>query len=163
MSPTSRRRPTALSWGSNANSLCSYATFLRTARQDFDQAETYYQRAIDADPHHTNYAGLLYALGQAQLAEPLAQQTLDAPLRPETDLVELEVRFYRYANSDDRSDLPRIHELLEDGVRSPGWDLSLNLERAKERGHPEYAFLERLAAVIADEEDISVLEWPRAA
>ena len=43
-----------------------------------------------------------------------------------------------------------LHGLIADGVRSPGWDLVANVDRAVESGHPEPELLADLAHVIAE-------------
>jgi hypothetical protein len=69
--------------------------------------------------------------------------------------------FYRYAHSKDEGlqnkTLKEIKKILGDGVRSPGWDLSGNVERAVKDGHPQPEFLRKLAKVVSDEADIKSL------
>jgi hypothetical protein len=75
--------------------------------------------------------------------------------------VVVELYFYLYANGPDERRSKALTELrrsLEGGYRSPGWDFSGNLERAREDGHPEVDWLERLAAVIADEAPLKTLD-----
>jgi hypothetical protein len=47
---------------------------------------------------------------------------------------------------------------MVDGIRSPGWDLSLNVERAIKDGHPNPELLQDLAKVVAEEMDIKELD-----
>lgn len=62
--------------------------------------------------------------------------------------------------------IEKMKSLLTHRVRSPRWDLSENVKRTVADGYPNPAFLEKLAAVIAETEDISVLEqfdeWKKA-
>lgn len=143
--------------------LGNYANFLYVIRRNYDEAEIFYERALEAEPKHAtnlgNYARFLLARGKTSKGFDLLPRALE--LADEPRLI-LECRFYYYAhtgNEEERSaNLTRIKSLLGDGVRSPGWDLSLNVSRAKEDGHPEPELLETLARVIADEEDAEALE-----
>ena len=149
----------------NANSLGNYATFLRDDRKDFDQAEKYYKRAIEADPNNANtlgnYSQLLFAVGRSEEG----REKLDTVWNERGDRKDLsvELAFYGYAHDleTNRSEwLRRLKKLLEEGARSPSWDLSANVERAKEDDHPEGEWLSKLADVVADKEPIDVLsDW----
>jgi tetratricopeptide (TPR) repeat protein len=147
----------------NADSLCSYAVFLQTVRHDTDAAETYYERAIEADPAHANslgsYAGILLSKGVTKEGRRLLELARTATPAPE---VALELAFYGYAHdpavSQRQANLTTLEDLLRTGVRSPGWPLDGNVDRAVKDGHPEPEFLRRLACVIADECDISGLD-----
>ena len=56
--------------------------------------------------------------------------------------------------------LSNVKRLLEEGERSLDWDLSANIARAREDGHPDVEWLEKLEAVTADEADVKTLdEW----
>ena len=74
----------------------------------------------------------------------------------------LECHFYRYAHDKNENlrqeSLSRIRELINSGVRSPGWDLQKNVNRATNDGHPQPQFLQTLAKVISDELDVKELE-----
>ncbi len=48
--------------------------------------------------------------------------------------------------------------MITSGYRSPDFDLSKNVARAVEDGHPEPEFLALLAKVIADEADSAELD-----
>lgn len=56
--------------------------------------------------------------------------------------------------------------MLVNGARSAGWNLSDNIERARESGHPNVALLEGIARVISDGASLSTLdefpEWREA-
>jgi len=75
-------------------------------------------------------------------------------------LLILECWFYRYAHSrDNRTDsIKEVKKRIVDGVRSPHFDLSQNVERAIADGHPEPELLKVLAKVIADEENAEKLD-----
>jgi hypothetical protein len=74
----------------------------------------------------------------------------------------VEMQFYKFAHSADndsrKASLSQIKELLEEGTRSPGWDLSDNVRSAIKDGHPCPEFLSQLAKVISEEEDITSLD-----
>ncbi len=54
--------------------------------------------------------------------------------------------------------LAHLKELLAAGARSPGWNLSSNINVASKAGHPNVPLLEALAAVIAEGADPATLE-----
>jgi hypothetical protein len=91
----------------------------------------------------------------------LVAKALSLAERPEDKDLRTELEFYRYAHGDRElraAALRSLRELIEGGVRSPGWDLSSNIERAIEEGHPSPAFLRALADVIAAGGDTSTLD-----
>lgn len=151
---------------SNANILGSYAEFLTEVRQDSDRTEEYYRRALEIDPSRANtlgnYAGYLLAEGRHDVgleclkrALPLAEEKQALPL-----LAELWFYFFAHHLSVDhqRAALCSLKQLLESGVRSPGWGLSRNVERARINAHPEIDWLDPLAKVIGGTTAISVLD-----
>lgn len=151
----------------DAENLDNYATFLSDQRQDYDAAEAMYRRALEADPEdanvRANLARLLLAVGRAEGRAVLheALSLLDDVSEPQ---VELECAFYLFAHGTghERAEgLKSARELIESGVRSREWDLSRNVERAQQDGHPDGAWLGKLAAVINDEAKPGVLDdWP---
>ena len=152
----------------HVNNLSNYAVFLRDVRKDYDRAEEHFRRALDADPNHANnlanFAGFLLAErpgqdGLAYLARALHVLTdLDMPATL------AECWFYALAHrpAELRGEaLTKLKQALLTGARSPGWDLSGNVERARQDGHPDADWLEKLAAVIADGADVTILDaWP---
>jgi Tfp pilus assembly protein PilF len=147
----------------NTVNLGNYANFLYGIREDYPAAEEYYKRAIKADPKDAdylgNYAGFLFARGRADEAKKYLEKALELA---DNDPLIVESYFYRYAHSDDKKEraaaLSEVKKLITSGVRSPGWDLSQNVARAVEDGHPEPEFLALLAKVIADEAAASELD-----
>ena len=151
-----------------ANHLGNYALFLRNIRKDYDKAEEYYRKSLEIDPHGANhlgnYACLLLSRGNkegfllAEKAIELARKDLSKPLHKS---LLLECLFYQYAHSTDKHlqkrSLKEIKILLKEGTTSPGWDLSDNVKRATQNGHPHPDFLDRLARVISEEIDIQEL------
>jgi Tfp pilus assembly protein PilF len=152
----------------NAIQLGNYANFLSVARKEDDRAEEFYRRSLEIAPdyaiHLCNYAGFLFY--RDRRADGL--QYLNKALQTEpTETVLLEGRFYQYAHLTDaeirRTAIVQMKVLLLQDVRSPGWNLSRNVERAIADGHPQPALLLKLAHVIADEAKIDELsgfqEW----
>ena len=74
----------------------------------------------------------------------------------------VELGFYLFAHGpveERKTALSRLKQLLtQRRARSPGWDLSWNNKRATADGHPDAAWLPKLAAVISDEAEPSVLD-----
>ena len=146
------------------NNLGNYANFLDEQGRT-DEAEDHYRRALDADPDHANnlgnYTGYLFALGQAEAAVSLAMRALEQAKRPKHDQLLAEVQNYRYTNgsADERPDaLKALKTLIEEGVRTPGWDFTPNVERAEADGHPEIDLVRALAAVLSDGADPATLD-----
>ena len=50
------------------------------------------------------------------------------------------------------------HILLEQGVRSPGWRLGKNIDRAEADGHPDPGLLRVLAEVLTESRSIEDLK-----
>ncbi len=142
--------------------LGSYAIFLCDIRKDYDRAEEYYKRSLEADPNHANnlgnYSGFL--LGYGRMEEGFEYLEKAKKIAEKKALI-LECLYYEYAHTKDaekrKKSLEEIRKMIEAGDRSPGWDLSMNVERAKKEGHPAPELLETLAKVIAEEVDASEL------
>ena len=136
-------------------------------RKDNDQAEQFYLRAIEADPNHANtlgnYAGFTLFLGRKETGFELLEKAIS--LLPDSEIPGLaaEIWFYAFAHwpSEKRKEaLINLKKVLLEGQRSSDWDLSKNIEQARKDKHPDIEWVEKLAAVINEEEDISVLdEW----
>jgi Tfp pilus assembly protein PilF len=151
----------------------NYAAFLSDNRKDYDAAEAMFKRAIEADPKHAisrlNFAGFLLANGNADGLAVLrgALESLRENPLPRAEL-EYAVYLFAHGSQSQRADALRTtRRLLESGVRSPFWDLSRNVERARLDGHPEAPWLAKLAAVINDDAQPEVLNnwsaWNSAA
>jgi Tfp pilus assembly protein PilF len=149
----------------HAHNLGGYAYFLQ--RRDPDRSQHLYERALAADPDGAinlgNYAGFLLARGEARGRE-LAERALEKADPEAGAPLILEVHFYLYANgpADERqANLAATKTLIERGVRSPGWDFSLTLDRAAVQDLPDLDRARQLADVILDEQPVEVLaEWP---
>ena len=149
-----------------ANSWCldRYASFLRFERNDAAGAEGYYKRAVAAERRHAghfgNYGGLLFSLGRTDEGLRLVAQARDLGAESDPE-VAVELAFYEYAHDPDptrrQAGLVELKRMLREGARSPGWDLSDNVEQARRSGHSEPELLAMLARVIAETADISEL------
>ncbi|HWH07560.1 MAG TPA: hypothetical protein VNX21_00075, partial [Candidatus Thermoplasmatota archaeon] len=110
-----------------------------------------------------NYSGFLFGRGRQHEAVALRERAL-ALVTPQDGPLILELWFYGYAHTipGSREDaLRQVQALIVKGVRSPGWDLSLNVSRAEADGHPEAGWLRTLADVIAEGAPASALDaWP---
>jgi len=136
--------------------LGNYATFLHDVKKDYDKAEEYYKKALDLEQNqinnNANYSKFLIEKGEVDLARDIIKKAfeLNKGIRNE---VELELWFYCYAVFfNEYKDAPKkIEELLNQGIKSPGWNLSGVLAIAKEMKHPNYKKLEEYAKLITEE------------
>jgi Tfp pilus assembly protein PilF len=137
----------------NVDALGNYALFLTDVRDKPDQAEGYFKRALEVDSNHANnlgnYARLLLERGEN--AEPLTliERALQHVTSEQSGL-RAELDFYLAAVGPEEGReqaLAALTELVEAGVRSPRWNLSRILARAREENNPNLERLEELAAV----------------
>ncbi len=147
------------------NNLGNFANFLDHVRQQHDEAVLFYNRAIEAnasDPNTTgNLARLLFATGRSGEAIVLLDQAMSLLDTVTNDALVLELWFYRLAHDHriaPKDALQEVRARLLAGHRSPGWDLSDNVARAREDGHPFADVLAAIAKVIAEEEPLSSLD-----
>ncbi|HUU45906.1 MAG TPA: tetratricopeptide repeat protein [Acidobacteriota bacterium] len=147
----------------------NYAVFLGSIRQDADQAEAFFRRAVKADPDNANIlsncAGFFLAQGRPADGLPALTAALEK-VSPETKKgVLAECWFYAFAHrpEDQRAAaLSELKKVLSGGARSLDWDFAPNIDRARQDGHPDIEWLEKLADVINEKADISVLdEWDK--
>jgi len=132
--------------------LGNYAAFLHDIRKDYDGAEQHYKKALKIDPDHANYNGnyaaFLLARGRTAEAKPfleIAEKNCDK--KP----LELELHFYRLAHFPETGEVSRkaIKKLLKEGVLSPEWDFSQNIEQAEKEGCNYVEELREIAAKIS--------------
>ncbi len=150
-----------------ADILGAYATFLSNIRKDYENAENIFKRAIALDLNHANnilnYSGILLAVGRQTDGLSLLERALDVP---ESSLsYRAECWFYALAHcaparrSEALAQLKKL--IVSEGARSPGWDLTRNVERALSDGHPDAMWLALLADVIGEKAEPAVLDaWP---
>ncbi len=151
------------------NNLANYAVFSQSVRKDYEKAQHLYERALECGSRNTNalgnYAGLMLGLGRTVVGLSALNQVISRLSSvPSGTGLEAEVWFYAYAHrpaEERQAALQKLKALLTGGLRSPGWDLTLNVERARLDGHLESEWLQVLADVITKDEDIAKLDdWP---
>jgi tetratricopeptide (TPR) repeat protein len=150
--------------------LAGYAHFLAACRHDPAAAETQFRAAeqhcrelINADESPRTKSVLL---AQAVLAQGRTQDGLkllsqaDRPgLRPDLQILFYFLRYAHETRSSRRvAGLSSVKELLNSDVRSRGADLDGNTVQARRANHPEPDFLEKLAGVITNGDDIKELD-----
>ncbi len=143
--------------------LGNYADFLSSVRKDYKGAEDLYKRAINADPKNAinlgNYAGLLLARDVKGEGFEKLEEAMN--LAKDEELI-LELWFYSYAHKDEAADrsnaLMEIKKLVVKGVRSVGFDMTANVERARADDHPSLELLVDLERVISSGKDAKDLE-----
>jgi tetratricopeptide (TPR) repeat protein len=141
----------------------------RVKEEDPEQADRIYRKGLKRFPNSPellgNYVGFLLAAGRRDEGLPLLDRILGMlGLTGRTDLP-AECWFYALAHrpaEQRREALANLKRVLVGGGRSRDWDLSRNIERARQDGHPDVEWLEKLAQVINGKADISVLdEWDK--
>jgi len=144
----------------NAIYNCGYAGFLKDIRNFFDKAEFYYkialQLACDDANINGNYTGFLLSIGRKDEAVKFLEV---AEENCYTEIVLAELYFYRYAHFEEKraETFTAIKDLLCKGVRSPNFNLQLNVDRAIQDGHPDPAMLQRLADILTKDAPIGDL------
>jgi tetratricopeptide (TPR) repeat protein len=145
----------------------AYALFLEQVSKEYDLAEKHYLRAYGANPHHVNtlvnYAGSLLAHGKKENGFQLLDRVITLLPDPESPKLAVEIWFYAFAHwpiGNQSKALKKLKKELLEGNRSSGRELSTNVAQARKDNHPDIEWLEKLAAVINEKADISVLdEW----
>jgi len=153
----------------HANTLGNYALLLKNIRKDHHKAGQFYQRAIEANPNEANtlgnYAGFILSLGDKEKGYSLLDNVISLLSIPQNPGLAAEVWFYAYCHwpeSSQNEALKNLKSILMSGERSPSWNLSMNIERASQEGHPDVKWLEILAEVITKDADIKKLdEWQK--
>jgi tetratricopeptide (TPR) repeat protein len=148
----------------------NYAIFLHIIRKEFSRAEEYYRKAVELNPKHANtlgnYAGFLLSRGKIKDGLSYLERVLPSLNDPQTPSgLAAECWFYAFTHrpTEGRGEaLRNLKRILQSGDRSPNWNLAPNIDQARKDGHPDVVWLEKLAAVISKEADISILDaWPK--
>jgi len=149
----------------NAHALSSFANFLATSLNQHERAEQMFRRSIKFHPKDPNtlgnYARYMFATGRSHEGLQLLDRALANTDAEASYAVLLELSFYRLAHDhriEPKDALREVRAQLLAGHRSPGWDLTDNVVRAREDGHPFADLLAAIAKVIADEEPLSSLD-----
>jgi tetratricopeptide (TPR) repeat protein len=153
----------------SAQLLGAYALFLEQECKEHDLAEQFYLRAFSADSHHintlVNYAGFLLSCEKKKEGSQLLEKAISLLPYTESQTAAVEIWFYAFAHwpIENRSAaLTKLKKALREGNRSHGRELSANIAQARKDNHPDIEWLEKLAAVINEEVNISILdEWDR--
>ncbi len=154
----------------NADGLGAYAVFLCIERHDFNRAGDYFRRAVEAAPDETqytiNYAAFLLMQGRKDEGRAMLERAAAMPNLDEKQ--QTAIAFHRYIHFPNESPPPlgELKRILQAGMRAEGWSFALNIDRARQDGHPKVALLEALAVVIRGEADLESLdafpEWQAA-
>lgn len=130
----------------------SYGNFLHVIKKDYDKAEHYYLKALSIDPKDANCNGNFACLLLIINKKEEATKYLEAAFlnNNERNGLLAELWFYKYAHYPESIEETEkeIEQLLSEGVRSIGWDLSSNVETAIANGHPHPEKLKELATRI---------------
>jgi protein O-mannosyl-transferase len=152
----------------DADTLNAYASFLQQIRKDYDKAEQYYLRALELEPNGANklgnYAGFLLSRGKNEQGYPFLNKALSFLPASHIPGLAAELWFYAFCHwpEEKRQEaFKNLKKALLEGERSLNWDLSANVERARQDGHPDIKWIEILADVITKGDDIKKLDaWP---
>ncbi len=123
----------------------NYAVFLLGIKKDSDEAAKYYKKALELEPedatNNGNYALLLLQRKKLKIAKKFIDKAFHYNQIDEQEELNLELWFYRYAcfYKDYPESKEQITRLLNDGIRSPGWNLTDLVEKVRKMRHPEYA------------------------
>jgi Tfp pilus assembly protein PilF len=149
----------------NARLVATFASFLAKMRKDPKRAEECYRRALamdEADPYLlASHAGFLLAQGRDEEGMSLLTRLAAQAGSEETPNLTLETGFYLLAHgpAENRAQtLSQLKRALKTGRRRQGLILSPNIVKARQSGHPDSTWLEKLATVITDEANISILD-----
>jgi Tfp pilus assembly protein PilF len=144
----------------DAEDLGMYALFLARDREDLAAARDMYDRAIEADPQNANnlgnYALLTLLQDDRGKAIGLIDQALaaagGASQGPALAPLRLELRFYQWCagrEQDQTAAREAVLCMLDEGIRSPDWDLRPVLVVAERDDRADLDELRRAAAAIA--------------
>ncbi len=140
----------------DANDHGNYATFLHQVKKDHDAAEEHYLQALALAPDnanvHVNYAGFLFGQQRNELANVQLKLSRESYHSADTQAILLECYFYEYAHlADQREEAEKqMVSLLDQGIRSPSFDLSQNIETAIKAKHPNPDKLQSYAMRISE-------------
>ncbi len=140
-----------------ANVNGNYAVFLCDIKKDYSAAEQYYQKSLELTPDdaniNSNYAKFLLICDRKKEALTFINKAFNC-MDDENNLVALELWFYCYVVFPKKfpESRQKIEGLLEQGIKSMGWDLSEIVKIAEREKHPEIEKVKEFAKRISDEE-----------
>ena len=141
----------------DANVNGNYANFLSDIKKDYCAAERYYQKSLELTPDdanmNSNYAKFLLICDRKKEALTFINKAFNC-MDDENNLVALELWFYSYVVFPKKfpESRQKIERLLEQGVKSVGWDLREIVKIAEREKHPEIEKVKEFAKRISDEE-----------
>lgn len=147
----------------------AYALFLEQVAKEYDLAEQHYLCAYSADSHDVNtlvnFAGFLLSHEKKNEGSLLLEKAISLLPYLESQTKEVEIWFYTFAhgliNNRDEA-LTKLKKVLPREDRSSERNLSANVSQARKENHPDIEWLEKLAAVINEKENINILdEWDK--
>ncbi len=128
----------------------NYAIFLHHIRKDDENADKYYSKALFINPEsaisNANYAGFLLANNRKEEASKYLDKAFRLNNSEKTGLL-VELWFYKYAHYFETIEEAEntIEKLINENVKSIGWNFDLNIETAIKNGHPNPQKLKELA------------------
>jgi MinD-like ATPase involved in chromosome partitioning or flagellar assembly/Flp pilus assembly protein TadD len=135
-----------------------YASFLVVSK-NLEGGRAQYDAAIRLQPKHANNLGNAalpnLLLGDTQRGQQLIERARALPER--LPALDLEMCFYEFAFQLREDAFGDMLNLLENDVRSPGWDLSPVVEAASEHGHPHLERVRQAAEVIGGRASLTSL------
>ena len=152
----------------NAWILGNYACFMHGIRKDYNKAEKFYQRVIELRPDLAwnlgNYAGFLFKIGKKKTGLKQLIKAINLLDIEKLPALSVEVWFFAFIYRPDverKNALIKLKKNLLAGIRSDFFTVTENAEIAKKENHPDADWILKLAEVIRDREDISILDdWP---
>ncbi|WP_350288270.1 hypothetical protein [uncultured Croceitalea sp.] len=137
----------------DANINGNYANYLKDVKKEYSESEKYFRESLRLEPerpnHNGNYAQLLLMTGKKDEATEYLEKAFRFNGDRKMALL-IELWFYRYAHYPEYllEAEQKIEELLEESVRSVGWDFSQNIKAAIKENHPNQKKLKEFAKQI---------------
>jgi len=133
----------------DAGSHGNYALLLKNIKKDYKQAEKHYLKSLKIDSDSAifngNYAQYLLAQGRKDKANIFMDRAFEN-MKDENDLT-VELWFFRLAHYSEYFDKAQkeLDRLLDNGIRSIGWDFDDNIQRALDDGFEDIELLKSYA------------------
>jgi len=148
--------------------LRNYASFILEFRNNIDKADELYSHALELESENSNglgnYSGFLFVNGKKEKGLKLLNQAIDLIDEKEYPGLSVELWFYAFIQkheTEKKKSLEELKKSLLKGIRSDFFLVTQNAEVAKKEGNKDSDWIEKLAKVIREQEDISILDnWP---